>query len=109
MEKFFLKKKIEQENRYLSFDSTEFNLEPDLKESPGSLRDFQTAAWILDHCFKIKSHSDITNSNIYNAHEFKQLIHAHDFIKLLRYSINLIQTNSFHHFLKGKKQMERIQ
>ena len=92
--KFFLKKKIEQENRYLSFDSTEFNLEPDLKESPGSLRDFQTAAWILDHCFKIKSYSDITNSNIYNAHEFKQLINAHDFIKLLRYSINLIQTNS---------------
>ena len=92
--KFFLKKKIEQENRYLSFDSTEFNLEPDLKESPGSLRDFQTAAWILDHCFKIKSYSDITNSNIYNVHEFKQLIHAHDFIKLLRYSINLIQTNS---------------
>ena len=92
--KFFIKKKIEQENRYLSFDSTEFNLEPDLKESPGSLRDFQTAAWILDHCFKIKSHSDITNSNIFNTNEFKQLVDAHNFIKLLRYAINLIQTNS---------------
>ena len=92
--KFFIKKKIEQENRYLSFDSTEFNLEPDLKESPGSLRDFQSAAWILDHCFKIKSHSDITNSNIFNTYEFKQLVDAHNFIKLLRYAINLIQTNS---------------
>ena len=92
--RFFIKKKIEQENRYLSFDSTEFNLEPDLKESPGSLRDFQTAGWILDHCFKLKSHADITNSNIFNSDEFKRIINAHDFIKLLRYSINLIQTNS---------------
>ncbi len=92
--KFFVKKKIEQNNRYLSFDSTEFNLEPDLKESPGSLRDFQTANWVLNHCFKLKSYTDIYTSNIFHEEEFKSAIHAYNFIKLLRYSINLIQTSS---------------
>ena len=41
--KFFKAKRLEQYNRFQSFDSTEFSLEPDLKESPGCLRDFQTA------------------------------------------------------------------
>ena len=41
--KFFKAKRLEQYHRFQSFDSTEFSLEPDLKESPGCLRDFQTA------------------------------------------------------------------
>ena len=53
--KFFKAKIDEQEQRYLSFFSTEYNLEPDLKESPGTLRDFQTALWILQHCFDLKT------------------------------------------------------
>ena len=44
---FFSAKLIEQEERYSSYHSTEFNLEPDLKESPGCMRDFQTSLWIL--------------------------------------------------------------
>ena len=47
--KFFNAKYNEQEGRYKSFFSTQYNLEPDLKESPGALRDFQTALWILQH------------------------------------------------------------
>ena len=41
--KFYKIKQEEQKERYKSFYSTQDNLEPDLKESPGSLRDFQTA------------------------------------------------------------------
>ena len=92
--KFFTKKKNEQNERYKSFDSTEFNLEPDLKESPGSLRDYQTASWILNHCFKISSDAEIKKSNFFNARELASINNAYDFIKLLRYSINLLQTSS---------------
>ena len=45
--KFYKVKLLEQKDRYKSFYSTAYNLEPDLKESPGCLRDFQTALWIL--------------------------------------------------------------
>ena len=38
--KFYKVKLSEQGKRYKSFFSTEYNLEPNLKESPGTLRDF---------------------------------------------------------------------
>ena len=91
--KFFKAKKLEQISRFESFDSTEFNLEPDLKESPGCLRDYQTALWILEHCFEIK---DLTRSMKLKLFSKKQILkinasYAH--IKTLRFMLNLC-TNS---------------
>jgi [protein-PII] uridylyltransferase len=43
---FYLAKVHEQENRHARFIDTDFNLEPNLKESPGGLRDLQTVLWI---------------------------------------------------------------
>ena len=94
IKKFFLNKRDEQNRRYQSFDSTEFNLEPDIKESPGSLRDYQTGSWILNHCFKILTHEDIASSNFFNNEEFESIKDAHNSIKLFRYATNLIQKSS---------------
>jgi [protein-PII] uridylyltransferase len=43
---FYLAKIKEQEQRHARFVDTDFNLEPNLKESPGGLRDLQTVLWI---------------------------------------------------------------
>lgn len=43
---FFTAKLHEQKLRHARFDDTDFNLEPNLKESPGGLRDLQTVTWI---------------------------------------------------------------
>ena len=43
---FFLAKLHEQEQRHARFDDADFNLEPNLKESPGGLRDLQIVTWI---------------------------------------------------------------
>ncbi|MEJ1959707.1 MAG: nucleotidyltransferase domain-containing protein [Nitrosomonadales bacterium] len=43
---FYLAKAREQQNRHARFLDTDFNLEPNIKESPGGLRDLQTALWI---------------------------------------------------------------
>ena len=58
---FFNAKLLEQEERYSSYHSTAFNLEPDLKESPGCMRDFQTSLWILQQCFNLNSYTQIKN------------------------------------------------
>lgn len=43
---FFKAKLHEQEQRYARFDDTAYNLEPNIKESPGGLRDLQIILWI---------------------------------------------------------------
>ncbi len=85
---FYNAKYIEQQQRHGQFFSTAFNLEPDLKESPGTLRDFQSALWILQHCFDLKTVNEISKSRIFNG-ELNNAIDAYNFIKSLRFATNL--------------------
>ncbi len=87
--KFFKAKQIEQNQRFKSFDSTEFSLEPDLKESPGCLRDFQTAFWILEHCFEIKQLQDCVKAEMFSKKEVASINKSYAHIKTLRFFINL--------------------
>ena len=48
---FFREKVAEQHNRHLKFGNTAYNLEPDMKEGPGGLRDIQTIQWITQRYF----------------------------------------------------------
>jgi [protein-PII] uridylyltransferase len=43
---FFLAKTLEQQQRHTRFIDIDFNLEPNIKESPGGLRDLQSVIWI---------------------------------------------------------------
>ena len=43
---FFEAKALEQQQRHLRHQDTAYNLEPNLKESPGGMRDLQTILWI---------------------------------------------------------------
>ncbi len=47
---FYLAKAKEQEDRHLRSMERDSNLEPNLKESPGGLRDLQTVLWISRAC-----------------------------------------------------------
>ena len=86
--KFFNTKLQEQKERHSQFHSTAYNLEPNLKESPGTLRDFQTALWILQHCFNLNSINEISESDIFKD-EIKDAIDAYNFIKSLRFVTNI--------------------
>ena len=85
---FYNQKFIEQQRRHSEFHSSAYNLEPDLKESPGTLRDFQSALWILQHCYGLDSQDAINKSSVIDG-EFKKAIEAYNFIKSLRFATNI--------------------
>ena len=85
---FYNQKFIEQQRRYSEFHSSAYNLEPDLKESPGTIRDFQSALWILQHCYNLDSLDAINKSNVFDG-QFKKTIEAYNFIKSLRFATNI--------------------
>ena len=73
---FYNEKYIEQQKRHNQFFSTAFNLEPDLKESPGTMRDFQTSLWILQHCFCLDSQPAVKKSELLDG-QYKDLSLIH--------------------------------
>ena len=89
---YFKAKIIEQQERYYSFDSSAFNLEPDLKESPGTMRDFQNAEWILNYCLGLDCEEKIKTSDIFHSSYFEAR-KSYEFIKTIRYATNLATKN----------------
>lgn len=89
---YFKAKIIEQQERYYSFDSSAFNLEPDLKESPGTMRDFQNAEWILNYCLGLDCEEKIKASDIFHSSYFEAR-KSYEFIKTIRYATNLATKN----------------
>ena len=87
-DKFFNAKNDEQLLRHKDYHSTSYNLEPDLKESPGTLRDFQTALWILQHCFGLDDLKSIEYSDNFK-NDISNAIEAYNFIKTLRFASNV--------------------
>ena len=51
-EQFFTAKIEEQRKRHEKYNDTEYNLEPNVKNAPGSLRDIQTIQWVAKRFFQ---------------------------------------------------------
>ena len=66
---FYLAKAQEQERRHARFADTDFNLEPNLKESPGGLRDLQTVLWISRACGLGESWQTLAQAGLLTAQE----------------------------------------
>jgi len=87
---FFIAKKKEQETRHQNFSNSGYNLEPNIKESPGGIRDFQNILWISKWCLKIKKIEDLSNLGHLSHEEIKKLKSGIDFIFRIRYALHVI-------------------
>ena len=88
-EAYFLAKQKEQNERHKKFGGTEYNLEPNLKSSPGTLRDIQTLAWITKRHFGPQATDERSRYNFLTDDEFNMLLSGETFLWTLRYGLQM--------------------
>ena len=87
---FFSAKVKEQRQRHEKFDDSGQNLEPDIKESPGGLRDIQTIGWVAKRHFGVRSMPALVEHGFLNDQEFEQLRRGEEHLWRVRYALHLL-------------------
>ncbi|HAB06150.1 MAG TPA: [protein-PII] uridylyltransferase, partial [Alcanivorax sp.] len=72
-DRFFAAKWEEQTARHRKFNDTEYNLEPDIKNAPGGLRDVQMIAWVAKRHFGADSLEALVDAGFLTADEHREL------------------------------------
>jgi len=76
--------------RHKRFDDTIYQLEPDIKEAPGGLRDFQTARWVGRILFGYETLTEFADGKLLAEGELRQILDAQDFLLALRNDLHFI-------------------
>ncbi len=87
---FFVGKRKEQHNRHLNYSNTAYNLEPNLKESPGGLRDIQTVAWVAKWYFDVNLFSDLVDKGFLTQNEYDLLVQSQSFLWKVRFALHIV-------------------
>ncbi|WP_235898667.1 [protein-PII] uridylyltransferase [Parahaliea maris] len=87
---FFRAKMEEQETRHNKYADTEYNLEPNVKGSPGGLRDLQVIGWIAERYFGVASLDDIPSGDFLTPDERRILHRGREFMSRVRYALHMV-------------------
>ena len=87
---FFRGKVDEQKARHKKFEGTAYKLEPNLKSSPGGLRDIQNIQWIAKRRFGDQSLLAMTRRGIFLPQEYRALTRCQLFLWRVRYALHLV-------------------
>ncbi len=74
--------------RHAKFGSTMYLLEPNVKESPGNLRDIHTVMWVAKTFYKVASFKDLKRRGLLTPLEYETLERALDFIWRVRNDVH---------------------
>jgi len=87
---FFEAKVLEQQQRHARFHDTAYNLEPNLKESPGGLRDLHNILWIARGCGIGDTWQRLVGESIITAQEARQIRRHEGFLRNLRIRLHYV-------------------
>ncbi|NND82472.1 MAG: [protein-PII] uridylyltransferase [Gammaproteobacteria bacterium] len=87
--KFFQAKFQEQEKRHKQLQDTAYSLEPNIKESPGGLRDLQTVLWVYNRHYGIRTFREMKEQGHINDDEYRVLIRARNILWKIRAGLHL--------------------
>lgn len=87
---FFSAKREEQRTRHARYNDTEYNLEPNVKGSPGGLRDVQNILWVACRLYGTLELDTLANSGLLSEHELDLLKSAQNFLWKVRYALHQV-------------------
>jgi [protein-PII] uridylyltransferase len=87
---FFAAKVAEQIARHRKFHDTAQNLEPNVKEGPGGLRDIQVIGWVAKRHFGAATLHDLVEHRFLTEDEFKTLDAGQSLLWRIRWGLHLI-------------------
>ncbi|MCG6658331.1 [protein-PII] uridylyltransferase [Halomonas campisalis] len=89
-DRFFEAKWQEQIARHHRFNNSEYHLEPNLKSSPGGLRDIQMIGWVAKRHFGTQRYEDIVAAGFMNDAELRILSQGQAFLWQVRYALHML-------------------
>lgn len=89
-EEFFLAKWAEQRERHQKYNDTEYNLEPNIKNAPGGLRDLQMIGWVAKRYFQVRTLRELQGQGLFTEAEFSLLQSGEELLWRIRYGLHLI-------------------
>lgn len=91
---FFLAKYQEQKQRHRKFKDTSYNLEPNVKESPGCLRDIQSIGWVAKKHFNAMAGTELVEHGYFNQQEFDELTECRENLWRIRFALHIVAGRS---------------
>jgi len=87
-DEFFRAKRQEQRVRHVRFQDTGYRLEPNVKESPGGIRDIQTIRWIAQRYFNTSDFQALVEKGFLAADELTTLQRGEDLLCKIRFLLH---------------------
>jgi len=87
---FFEAKWQEQIDRHHKFHDTAYNLEPNVKEGPGGLRDIQMIGWVAKRHFGAETLAGLVEHGFLTGEEFEELRRGQSFLWKVRFGLHIL-------------------
>ncbi|MGB0750784.1 MAG: [protein-PII] uridylyltransferase [Gammaproteobacteria bacterium] len=86
---FFAAKWKEQIERHHRYHDTAFNLEPNVKEGPGGLRDLQMIGWVTKRHFGARTLRDLVDHGFLTEDEHASLVECQHYLWQVRFALHI--------------------
>ena len=87
---FFEAKLTEQTERHHRYHDTAYNLEPNVKGSPGGLRDIQMVGWVAKRHFNASNFHQLAQLGFLTDYEYRKLLAGQTFLWRIRWALHTI-------------------